>query len=112
MAKRGANEAVRYRCLACAVANDFRPTSRNLCAIHDPGRKKRKADAESELQAEQRRMAALEALRDQHLHSDAEEVRSVTSEASRTITTAKPTAKAATGTRPISSFLTHSPRRP
>ena len=73
MAKRGANEAVRYRCLACTVANDFRPTSRNLCAIHDPGRKKRKADAESELQAEQRRMAALEALRDQRLHSDAEE---------------------------------------
>ena len=73
MAKRGANEAVRYRCLACTVANDFRPTSRNLCAIHDPGRKKRKADAESELQAEQRRMAALEALCDQRLHSDAEE---------------------------------------
>ena len=99
MVKKDANETVRYRCLACAVANDFRPTSRNLCAIHDPGRKKRKADAESELQAEQRRMAALEALR------DAEEVRSVTSEASRTITTAKPTAKAAAGTRPISSFL-------
>ena len=58
------------------------------------------------------RMAALEALRDQRLHSDAEEVRSVTSEASRTITTAKPTAKAAAGTRPISSYLTHSPRRP
>ena len=34
------------------VVNDFRPTSRKLCATHDSGRKKRKADATFELQAE------------------------------------------------------------
>ena len=105
MAKKDANEAVRYRCLACTVANDFRPTSRNLCAIHDPGRKKRKADANFELRAEKRLAAAMEALRDERLHSEAEEARSVVSEASRTVTTAKPTAKAAASSRPISSYL-------
>ena len=67
-------------------------------------RKKRKADANFEQQAEKRRVAALEALRDECLHSEAEEARSVASEASRTVTTAK--AEAAAGTRPISSYLT------
>ena len=98
MAKKGAPESFRYICLACSVSNDFRPTSRRLCAIHDPGRKKRKADANFELQAEKRLAAAMEALRDERLHSEAEEARSVVSEASRTVTTAKPTAKAAAGT--------------
>ena len=102
MAKKGAPESFRYICLACSVSNDLRPTSRRLCAYHDPGRKKREADANFELQAEKRRVAALEALRDQRLHSEA---RSVVSEASRTVTTAKPTAKAAAGTRPIASYL-------
>ena len=45
--------------------------ARRLCAIHDPGRKKRKADANFELQAEKRRVAAMEALRDERLHSEA-----------------------------------------
>ena len=110
MAKKGAPESFRYICLACSVSNDFRPTSRRLCAIHDPGRKKRKADANFELRAEKRLAAAMEALRDERLHSEAEEARSVVSEASRTVTTAKPTAKAAAGTWPISPYLTHSRR--
>ena len=45
-----------------------------------------------EQQAEKRLAAALEALRDERLHSEAEDARSVVSEASRTVTTAKPTA--------------------
>ena len=100
MAKKGAPESFRYICLACSVSNDFRPTSRRLCAVHDPGRKKRKADANFEQQAEKRRVAALEALRDQRLHSEAEEARSVVSEASRTVTTAIKS-KAAASSRPI-----------
>ena len=110
MAKKGAPESFRYICLACTVSNDFRPTSRRLCAIHDPGKGKRKADAKFEQQLEQRRLAALEALRDERLHNEADEARSVASEDARTVTTAAKTAagkaKAAAGTRPISSFLT------
>ena len=101
MAKK-TQEIVRYTCLACARANDFIPTSRRLCAYHDQGKKKRKANLEFEIQAEKRRITALEAIRDERLHREADEVRSVTSE-SHTVTTAK--AKAAAGTRPITSFL-------
>ena len=68
----------------------------------DPGRGKLRADAKFEMRVAKRRLAALEAARDERLHSEAEEVRSVASE-SRTVTTAK--AKAAAGTRPITSFL-------
>ena len=103
-------EIVRYTCLACARANDFIPTSRRLCAYHDPGQKKRKANLEFETRVEERRLAALEAIRDERLHREAEEARSVASEASHTVTTAN--AKAAAGTRPISSYLTHSSHRP
>lgn len=98
-------EIVRYTCLACARANDFIPTTRRLCAYHDPGQKKRKANLEFEIQAEKRRTAALEAIRDERLHHEADEARSVASE-SRTVTTAKAKrSKAAAGTRPITQYL-------
>ena len=98
-------EIVRYTCLACARANDFIPTSRRLCAYHDPGQKKRKANLELETRVEERRLAALEAIHDERLHREADDVRSVASE-SRTVTTAKAKcSKAAAGTRPIMHYL-------
>ena len=101
-------EIVRYTCLACARANDFIPTSRRLCAYHDPGQKKRKANLELETRVEERRLAALEAIHDERLglHREADDVRSVASE-SRTVTTAKAKCSkaAAAGTRPITQYL-------
>ena len=109
MVKGAANETTRYTytCLACTVANDGRPTSRRLCARCDPGRAKLRADAKFEMRVAKRRLAALEAARDERLHTEADEARSVASE-SRTVTTAKASgkAKAAMGTRPISTYLT------
>ena len=105
MVKGAAHETTRYTytCLACTVANDGRPTSRRLCARCDPGRSKLRADAKFETRVAKRRLTALEAARDERLHTEADGARSGVASESHTVTTAK--TKAAAGTRPITSFL-------